>query len=110
MDCENVKEKTPGAVLDYKFDWAPFTNGAGKPTDWLDTANGEVIITKAVTADAGITVDLDVLTDNDTSVTVWLSGGTAGINYDVVCSITTNSAIPRTDSRKLIIRMVSNNG
>jgi len=37
-------------------------------------------------------------------VTVWLSGGTAGINYKVACLITT--AAGRTDERTIWIKVV----
>jgi len=61
-------------VLDYKFDWKAKTNGSGA-TDWL--AVGETISTYTVTADAGLTKASDSKTDTNTSVTAWLSGGTA---------------------------------
>ena len=59
--------KDPSAVLDYVFDW----------TEWL--ATGETITDHTITADTGITVDSS--TEDAGKVTVWLSGGTAGINY-----------------------------
>ncbi len=82
--------KDPSAVLDYAFDW----------TEWL--ASGETIATHTITADTGITVDSS--TEDDGKVTVWLSGGTAGINYKVACLITTTAG--RTDERTLWIRVV----
>jgi len=82
--------KDPSAVLDYAFDW----------TGWL--AAGETITDHTITADTGITVDSS--TESDGKVTVWLSGGTAGINYKVACLITTTAG--RTDERTLWIRVV----
>jgi hypothetical protein len=82
--------KDPSAVLDYAFDW----------TGWL--AAGETITDHTITADTGITVDSS--TESDGKVTVWLSGGTAGINYKVACLITTTAR--RTDERTLWIRVV----
>ena len=82
--------KDPSAVLDYAFDW----------TGWL--AAGETIVGHTITADTGITVDSS--TELDGKVTVWLSGGTAGINYKVACLITTTAG--RTDERTLWIRVV----
>ena len=82
--------KDPSAVLDYAFDW----------TGWL--AAGETITDHTITADTGITVDSS--TELDGKVTVWLSGGTAGINYKVACLITTTAG--RTDERTLWIRVV----
>ncbi len=82
--------KDPSAVLDYVFDW----------TEWL--ATGETITDHTITADTGITVDSS--TESGGKVTVWLSGGTAGINYKVACKITTSAG--RTDERTIWIKVV----
>ena len=82
--------KDPSAVLDYVFDW----------TEWL--ATGETITVHTITADTGITVDSS--TESGGKVTVWLSGGTAGINYKVACKITTSAG--RTDERTIWIKVV----
>ena len=76
--------------MDYVFDW----------TEWL--ATGETITDHTITADTGITVDSS--TESDGKVTVWLSGGTAGINYKVACLITTSAG--RTDERTIWIKVV----
>lgn len=81
--------KDPEAVLDYKFDWS----------SWL--ATGETISTKEITATTGITVDSSSITDTNTSVTVWLSGGTADSDYTIECKIVTSDS--RTDERKIAI-------
>ena len=82
--------KDPSAVLDYVFDW----------TGWL--AAGETITDHTITADTGIMVDSS--TEDAGKVTVWLSGGTAGINYKVACLVETSAG--RTDERTLWIRVV----
>ena len=82
--------KDPSAVLDYAFDW----------TEWLAAA--ETITDHTITADTGITVDSS--TESDGKVTVWLSGGTAGINYKIACLITTSAG--RTDERTIWIKVV----
>lgn len=79
--------KDPDAVLDYVFDW----------TAWLDDT--DTISSTTVTAATGITVDSTSFTAN--TVTVWLSGGTAGRNYTVACLIAT--ADGRTDERTMTI-------
>ena len=89
----------PQAVLDYKIDWAASTNGSG-PADWL--ASGETIGTYSVSASTGLTVDSSSLTDDDTSVTVWLSGGTVGKIYTVTCHIVTDAS--REDDRTITIK------
>lgn len=97
--------KDAQAVLDYKFDWANTTNG-GDVADWLDTAGDEVISTYTVTAnDAGITIDSDELSDDDTSVTVWLSGGTVGETYRITNHIVTS--LGREDDRTLTVKVES---
>lgn len=89
--------KDPAAVLEYRFDW---TVGG-----WL--AAGEVItsseiITDPGTVDApGITVDSD--TNDATSATVWLSGGTEWERYEVTNRISTSQG--RTDDRTIRIHV-----
>lgn len=93
--------KDPDAVLDYKFDWANTTNG-GAESDWL--ASGETIVTRTITASTGITVDSSSITDSNTSVTVWLSGGTVGATYDIACLVVTSAS--RTDERTVSVRVL----
>ena len=90
--------KDPSAVLDYAFDWTEWL--ATGETIAVDSETGEKLIT--ITADTGITVDSS--TEDDGKVTVWLSGGTAGINYKVACLITTSAG--RTDERTIWIKVV----
>ena len=86
--------KDPSAVLDYVFDW----------TGWLATVETiETITDHTITADTGITVDSS--TESDGKVIVWLSGGTAGINYKVACLITTSAG--RTDERTIWIKVTN---
>lgn len=84
--------KDPDAVLDYQVDWS----------SWL--AEGETLSDHTITADDGITVDSSNITDSNTTVTAWLSGGTAGRKYKVVYRITTTEG--RTDDRtiSLVVR------
>ena len=91
--------KDPDAVLDYKFDWAASTNGNGD-SDWL--ASGETISSHTVTVSTGLTKDSSSITDTNTSVTVWLSGGTADADYTVTCQIVTSAS--RTDERSITIQ------
>ena len=103
MTTNNKFKKDPDAVLDYVFDWAALTNGTtGGTSDWL--ASGETISTKTITAETGITVDSSSITDTNTSVTVWLSGGSAGNIYYVSCKIVTSAG--RTDERTINIEVV----
>lgn len=85
----SIFSKDPDAVLDYSFDWAT----------WLDGA--EAISSYTIDADSGITVDSDA--ESSGVVTVWLSGGTAGITYAVRCEIVTDDS--RTDERTLFVKV-----
>ena len=89
--------KDPSAVLDYAFDWKEWL--ATGETIAVDSETGEKLIT--ITADTGIAVDSS--TEDAGKVTVWLSGGTAGINYRVACLITTSAG--RTDERTIWIKV-----
>ena len=79
--------KDPGAVLDYTWDWS----------DWL--ATGDTIDWALITPASGIV--LDSSTNTATTATAWLSGGTAGQAYDVVCKVVTVDG--RTDERTIRI-------
>lgn len=97
--------KDPSDVLDYKFDFKALTHGAdGARSDWLES--NESISLHVITADAGITVDSSSITDSNTSVTVWLSGGTADTNYTIACKIVTSAS--RTVEKSIIVRVRSN--
>ncbi len=87
--------KDPDAVLDYVFDWRDAS------TPWLATS--ETVVGHAITADTGLAVDSS--TENNGKITVWLSGGTAGINYKVACLITTSAG--RTDERTIWIKVTN---
>ena len=81
--------KDPSAVLDYTWSWS----------SWL--ASGETIASHTVTADTGITKASDSATSS--AVTAWLSGGTAGVDYTVLCQIVTSAS--RTDERSIVIHV-----
>jgi len=69
--------KDPDDVLDYSRPW-------GK---WL--ATGETITTSSWIVPTGITKGSD--TYDDTSATIWLSGGVAGGDYLITNRITTSA-------------------
>jgi len=82
--------KDPDAVLDYSFDWSEYLEAG-------DSA--ETIATSTFTVDTGLTKDSD--SKDDTTTTVWLSGGTAGETYEVRNEIVTGDG--RTDVRTIKI-------
>lgn len=79
--------KDPNATLDYGFRWS----------DWLD--EGDTISTSGWTVPDGITKVSDSMTT--TTTTVWLSGGTIDVSYDIVNQIVT--ADGRKDDRTITI-------
>ena len=91
--------KDPDAILDYQWDWRALTHETGR-SDWL--AEAETISSYTVTPASGLTLDRD--SEADGAVTAWLSGGTAGGLYGVVCHIVTSEG--REDDRTLEIECV----
>ena len=80
-------DKTEAGVIWYKFDWKAYTNGTGSK-DWL--AEDETILSYIIVSDAGLTISVELLTDDDTSVSILVSGGTFDEYYDVSCTIETS--------------------
>jgi hypothetical protein len=83
--------KDPQAVLDYEVDWSA----------WLPS--GDTITAATWTATDGITMDSSAFTD--TKATVWLSGGTENVTYNLTCHIVT--AAGREDDRTIRILVTS---
>ena len=78
--------KDPGATLDFTIDWS----------EWLDD---DTISSSDWTVPDGITEAS--ATNDTTTATVWLSGGTAGTRYTVTNTIVTAGG--RTDERSIVI-------
>ena len=76
--------KDPDATLDYAVDWAPY----------LDNDTIESVLWTVPTG-----LSLTAQSNDDTVATVWLSGGTVGTTFKVVCRITTLAG--RIDDRTL---------
>ena len=81
--------KDPNAQLDYKFDWS----------NWLETS--EVISSYTLVVQTGLVEETS--SNDDDSVTVWLSGGVAGNLYTVLCRVETDSYPVRIDDRTITI-------
>lgn len=82
--------KDPDAVLDYGFDWS----------DWL--ADEEIISESTWTVEDGITKDSDSKTN--TVTTIWLSGGSAGVEYIMTNHIVTSDG--REDDRSFRVKII----
>lgn len=70
-------EQDPNEVKDYTLDW-----GARRLLE------GETINSSTWIVPAGITKNSD--SDTDTTTTVWLSGGTAGVHYTLTNRVVTS--------------------
>lgn len=81
--------KDPDAVRDYQL----------KLEEWLD---GDTISTATWTVPSGITKDSQ--SETTTVATIWLSGGTAGTEYELVCRIVTAAARTEDFSITVLVR------
>lgn len=81
-----VSPKDPDSVLDYQFNWS----------EWL---GDDTIASSTWEVPNGITKDSD--TNDDTSATIWLSGGTVNETYEVTNRVVT--AAGRTQDRTMIV-------
>ena len=79
--------KDPVETLDYQFDWSK----------WLTTS--EVISTATFTVADSLTKG--ATSHDNTTATLWLSGGMASVNYEITCTITTNQG--RTGERTQLL-------
>ena len=78
----NTVSKDPDEKKDYGFDWSA----------WLDSVlPTDTIASSAWVLPAGITQSTPVPSNDATTTTIWLTGGTAGANYTVVNRITTTA-------------------
>lgn len=76
-----LEAKDPNDVIDYRIDWS----------NWL--RDGDTVLLSEWIVPAGITMDSE-LNDNS-STTIWLSGGTAGQQYSLTNRITTTQGRQR---------------
>ena len=81
--------KDPDAVVDFKWDWSR----------WLKT---DVIADATVTADQP-GLQLNSVTHDDKTVTIWTAGGTKDRNYLLTCEIVTAGG--RTENSTITIRV-----
>lgn len=78
----------PNANLPYEWDWS----------SWLEGA--DTIVSHVITVPAGLTLGSHANTT--TTVTAWISGGTAGKMYTVACRVTTDDGL--VDERSIRLR------
>lgn len=84
----SIFQKDPNATLDYQWNYA----------EWLDT---DTIASHQIIVPIGLT--LVSSTHTSSAVTAWISGGTVGKTYAVVCRITTTAG--RIDDRTISLEI-----
>jgi hypothetical protein len=80
-------DKDPAEDIDFEIDFSDLLDGS------------ETIASYTLTVPTGITDHDD--SNTDSAVIFWLSGGTAGEEYDIACEIVTSAG--RTKKRSLTI-------
>jgi len=90
---EYVEAKDPADVVDYTLDWSDVLSGS------------ETITTSTWTVPTGITKDSD--SEADTTTTIFLSGGTGGVEYLLTNKIVTNNATARTYEKSIIVPVIA---
>lgn len=86
--------KDPQSVLDYAVDWS----------EWL--ASGDTITSSSWSVsgpDSALVIDTD--TNDTTSATVWLSGGSVALVYKAINTIVTDQG--RTDERTIEVTITN---
>lgn len=88
--------KDPNAVLDYGWDWST----------WLAVGESITASTWVVDPDepdGGLVIDDDSQFEED-ATTVWVSAGTAGVNYRLTNHITTDGGRENDQSHEIIVK------
>lgn len=86
--------KDPNSTKDYQIDFA--TEGDSFLID------GDTLVAVDWTVPAGIVKETDVFTN--TTATIWLSGGTVGVSYSIVCHFTTANGIIDDRTFRVVIK------
>lgn len=94
-------KKDPDEVLDYLVDWAGTEQKPGR------LVAGDSIVTSTwimpTTPDSALIKDSD--THDDTTTTIWLSGGTLGAKYTLQNRVVTDDG--RTMDKSMVITIVT---
>lgn len=88
-------------IAEYTKDAADKYNFTFDFAEWLIAGSGETISSFVTEAEAGVTL-VDI-SDDTTSVTVRIEGGTLGETYRVSCTITTSASQVNKESFDLTI-------
>ena len=112
---KGVPAKDPNSVEPYFFVWCDVSGlNDGSVNDNGELQGATISTIVSVTADTGLTIsssNKNAVTIHgisyavNTVVTAWLSGGTAGEKYNVLCRITTSDA--RTLDMTMVVPVVN---
>ena len=94
-------EKTPGEELDYQVNWAGGDNWLG--ADTISTSSWAI---EAENNEAVVAVTESNSTNNTTTATIWVTGGTIGVRYRLINTIVTAGG--RTAKRTIYLDIVKN--
>jgi hypothetical protein len=109
----SVPSKDPNNVEPYFFVWCSLSGTNNGGTTDTGELQGATISSYTVTVPAGITKDSDnkaavtirgIAYAVNTVVTVWLSGGTDGADYDVLCRIVTSDSRTLDQTMRIPVR------
>lgn len=95
MANSRMKRKDPDALKDYRKNWALWLAGE-------DGTGTDTILDSTWTIPDGLTLEDE--TFDDTTATIWLSGGTLRTTYTVTNHITTTEGREEEDSFYITIR------
>jgi hypothetical protein len=87
--------KDPDEILDYTIDWGGSAELPGRTF-------GDTILTATFTVPVGLVKNSESHTIS--TATVWLSGGTVGATYEILCRITTAGGRTMDQTSKLSIK------
>lgn len=87
-------EKQPADVLDYDIDY----------TTWLPDNDAIASAVAVVAPEGGLTVDLTLVTENNTRVKIWVSGGVSGTTYKVEITVTTDDGRVKQDEVRFRVK------
>lgn len=106
VEAENTTlhvKDVPEMLTVYKdSDAAAKKKVAVKWADWL----GDASISTATWSSQGSTLTIADESNSSTVATAYVLGGTLNRSYEVYCKIVTDEAIPRTEVRTILVRIV----
>lgn len=92
-----LPSKDPSDILDYSFDWTKFLDD-----DVIATAAFAIYVDDVI--DTTLTSQGALVAEG--TVTTWLTGGLAGTNYSLACTVTTTGGRTAQRSAAIAVRQL----